>query len=130
MTSKAQRDALNNQQFKDIYTEIARQVKGGAEDHDLPSALYAPQPQADAGVMYADYLAELTPAGLTVWEWRSWEHLDPVADGIAEVQALRTLWAMGNSILELPDSDILGHISKVCVRPSNRPGNDPFPTSS
>jgi len=53
-----------------------------------------------------------------------------VADGIAEVQALRTLWAMGNSILELPDSDILGHISKVCVRPSNRPGNDPFPTSS
>ena len=76
--------------------EIARQVKGGAEDHVLPSALYASQPQEDAGVMYADYLAELTPAGQTVWEWRSWEHLDPVADGIAEVQALRTLgqWAI------------------------------------
>jgi hypothetical protein len=39
--------------------------------------------------------------------WRSWEHLDPVADGIAEVQALRTLWAMGDSVLELPDGDIL-----------------------
>jgi Arylsulfotransferase (ASST) len=87
--------------------DIARQVKGGAEDHDLPSALYAPQPQADAGTMYADYLAELTPAGQTVWEWRSWEHLDPLTDGIAEVQALRTLWAMGNSVLELPDGDIL-----------------------
>jgi len=58
-------------------------------------------------VMYADYLAELTPAGQSVWEWRSWEHLDPVADGIAEVQALRTLWAMGNSVLELPNGDIL-----------------------
>jgi hypothetical protein len=57
--------------------------------------------------MYADYLAELTPAGQTVWEWRSWEHFDPVADGIAEIQALRTLWAMGNSILELPNGDIL-----------------------
>ena len=65
------------------------------------------QPQEDAGVMYADYLAELTRAGETVWEWRSWEHLDPVADGIAEAQALRTLWAMGNSILELPNGDIL-----------------------
>jgi hypothetical protein len=30
-----------------------------------------------------------------------------VADGIADVQALRTLWAMGNSVLELPDGDIL-----------------------
>src|SRR5262249_16438498 len=61
----------------------------------------------DAGVMYADYLAELTPAGEAVWEWHSWEHFDPVADGIAEVQALRTLWAIGNSILELPNGDIL-----------------------
>jgi len=57
--------------------------------------------------MYTDYLAELTPAGQTVWEWCSWEHLDPVADGIAEVQALRTLWATGNSVLELPNGDIL-----------------------
>jgi len=90
-----------------VPAEIARQVKGGAEDHNLPSALYAPQPQEDAGVMYADYLAEVTLAGETVWEWRSWEHFDPVADCISEVQAIRTLWAMGNSILELPNSDIL-----------------------
>ena len=90
-----------------VPAEIARQVKGGTEDHSLPSALYAPQPQDDAGVMYADYLAEVTPAGETVWKWCSWEHFDPVADGIAEVQALRTLWAMGNSILELPNGDIL-----------------------
>jgi hypothetical protein len=27
--------------------------------------------------MYADYLSEMTPAGQIVWEWRTWEHLDP-----------------------------------------------------
>jgi len=87
--------------------QIAERVTGGTADHSLPSALYAPPPAGDVGKMYADYLAELTPAGQTVWQWRSWEHLDPVADGIAEVQSLRTLWALGNSVLELPDGDIL-----------------------
>ena len=57
--------------------------------------------------MYSDYLAEVTPAGQTVWEWRTWEHLDPVEDGITEIQAPRTLWHQGNSVLELPDGDIL-----------------------
>jgi uncharacterized protein (UPF0248 family) len=42
-----------------------------------------------------------------VWEWRTWEHLDPEADGITEVQAPRTMWAQGNSVQELPDGDIL-----------------------
>ena len=87
--------------------DIARRVKGGTPDHPLPSALYAPQPEADAGAIYADYLAELTPRGETVWEWRTWEHLDPEIDGFSEVQAIRTLWALGNSVLELPDGDIL-----------------------
>src|SRR4029077_3078892 len=36
----------------------------------------------EARNMYSDYLVELTPAGEMVWEWRTWEHLDPVADGI------------------------------------------------
>jgi len=108
-----------------VPAEISRQVKGGTEDHSLPSALYAPQPQEDAGGMYADYLAELTPAGETIWEWRSWEHFDPVADGIAEVQALRTLWAMGNSILELPNGDILASYrpTSTVIRIDRKTGN-------
>jgi Arylsulfotransferase (ASST) len=104
--------------------DIAEQVVGGTQDHGLPSALYGHQPQAEVGHMYADYLAELTPSGQTVWEWRSWEHLDPVEDGIAEVQSLRTLWALGNSVLELPDGDILVSyrpISKV-IRIDRRTG--------
>jgi hypothetical protein len=47
--------------------------------------------------MYADYLSEMTPAGQIVWKWRTWEHLDPGEDGFTEVQAIRTLWALGNS---------------------------------
>jgi Arylsulfotransferase (ASST) len=90
-----------------VPTGIAERVVGGVPDHSLPSALYGRQAQADVGHMYADYLAELTPSGQTVWEWRSWEHLDPVDDGIAEIQSVRTLWALGNSVLELADGDIL-----------------------
>jgi hypothetical protein len=86
--------------------EIARRVKGGMEESNMQSGQYAPQREADAGKMYSDYLAEVTRGGQTVWEWRTWEHLDPVADGIAEVQAPRTLWAQGNSVQELPDGDI------------------------
>jgi uncharacterized protein (UPF0248 family) len=87
--------------------EIARRVKGGMEESNMQSGQYAAQREADAGRMYSDYLAEVTRDGQTVWEWRTWEHLDPVADGIAEIQAPRTLWAQGNSVQELPDGDIL-----------------------
>jgi hypothetical protein len=87
--------------------EIARRVKGGMEESNMQSGQYAPQREADAGKMYSDYLAEVTRAGQTVWEWRTWDHLDPVADGIAEIQAPRTLWAQGNSVQELPNGDIL-----------------------
>jgi hypothetical protein len=87
--------------------DIAERVVGGVEDHNLSSGLYGRQPQAEMGRIYADYLAELTTSGQTVWEWRSWEHLDPAEDGIAEVQSLRTLWAMGNNVVELANGDIL-----------------------
>ena len=34
------------------------------------------------GEMYADYVVEMTTDGRTVWEWKSWEHLDPEEDCI------------------------------------------------
>jgi uncharacterized protein (UPF0248 family) len=103
---------------------IARRVKGGVEEDSLPSGQYAPRPEAEVAKMYSDYLTELTPAGQTVWEWRTWEHLDPVADGITEVQAPRTLWAQGNSVLELPDGDILASYrpTSTVVRISRKTG--------
>src|SRR5262249_44295083 len=53
-----------------------------------------------------------------------WEHLDPVADGIAEVQAPRTLWAQGNSVYELPDGDILASYrpTSTVIRISRKTG--------
>ena len=104
--------------------DIARRVKGGVEEDRFPSGQYAPRSKEEAGKMYSDYLAEVTPAGQTVWEWRTWEHLDPVADGIAEVQAPRTLWAQGNSVLELPDGDILASYrpTSTVIRISRKTG--------
>jgi uncharacterized protein (UPF0248 family) len=92
----------------EVPKDIARRVKGGmVEGGGMQSGQYAPPPDADAGKMYSDYLTEVTRDGKTVWQWRTWEHLDPEGDGICEVQAPRTLWAQGNSVEELPNGDIL-----------------------
>src|SRR5438094_239999 len=91
----------------EVPDEIAQRVKGGMDEAEMRSGQYLSQPKAEAGKMYSSYFAELTPAGKTVWEWRTWDHLDPVADGIAEVQAPRTMWHQGNGLKELPDGDIL-----------------------
>jgi outer membrane protein assembly factor BamB len=57
--------------------------------------------------MYADYLVEMTTKGDVVWEWRTWEHLDPQADCITAVQERREEWAHGNGVAELPNGDIV-----------------------
>jgi len=90
-----------------VSDEIARRVSGGMVEGNMQSGAYASRRDADTGKMFSDYLAEVTRAGQTVWKWRTWDHLDPVTDGIAEIQAPRTLWAHGNSVQELPDGDIL-----------------------
>jgi hypothetical protein len=41
--------------------------------------------------MYADSLVETTTEGVIVWEWRSWEHLDPETDCITAVQAAKQI---------------------------------------
>jgi hypothetical protein len=103
---------------------IARRVSGGMVEGSMQSGQYAPRPDADAGKMYSDYLAEVTREGKTIWEWRTWEHLDPIADGISEVQAPRTLWAQGNSIQELSNGDILASYrpTSTVIRISRKTG--------
>jgi hypothetical protein len=59
------------------------------------------------GEMYADYLVEMTVDGQVVWEWRSWDHLDPESDGIAAVQDQREEWTQANGVAELPDGNIV-----------------------
>jgi outer membrane protein assembly factor BamB len=104
--------------------EIARRVKGGIEEPEMRSEQYLSRPKTDTGKMYSSHLAEVTPAGKIVWDWRTWEHLDPVADGIAEIQAPRTMWHQGNSVKELPDGDILASFrpTSTVVRISRNTG--------
>lgn len=65
-----------------------------------------PGPAYD-GPMYADYLLEMTKAGEAVWEWRSWEHLDPKEDKPPAPQEDVEEWTHGNTVAEMPDGDIL-----------------------
>ena len=59
------------------------------------------------GKMYGDYLVEMTTGGRIVWEWRSWEYLDPETDCLTAVQERREEWTHGNGIAELPNGDIV-----------------------
>lgn len=59
------------------------------------------------GEMYADYLVEMTTDGHVVWEWRSWEHLDPETDRITAIQERREEWTHGNGLAELGNGDIV-----------------------
>ena len=90
----------------------------------MHSSQYLARPESEAGKMYSSYFVEVTPGGETVWEWRTWEHLDPVADGIAEVQAPRTMWHQGNSVAELPGGDLLASFrpTSTVVRISRKTG--------
>ena len=91
---------------------VAQQVQGGLAGLE-----------AD-GVMYSDYLVELTTSGETVWEWRVWEHLDPASHPITSPSDSRAEWTHGNTVIELPDGNLLfsmRNISSV-VRINRRTG--------
>jgi len=59
------------------------------------------------GDMYGDYLVEMTTDGRIVWEWYSWEHLDPETDRITAMQERRHEWTHANTVEELPDGNII-----------------------
>ncbi len=59
------------------------------------------------GPMYADYLVEMARDGEVVWEWHSWEHLDPRIDKPIFPQDDREEWTHGNTVAEMPDGHIL-----------------------
>ena len=59
------------------------------------------------GEMYADYLVEMTTDGRVVWDWRTWEHLDPATDYITAVQDTREEWTHANGLAEMANGDIV-----------------------
>ncbi len=75
--------------------DVAKKVQGGRPGTE------------EKGKIWADYLVEMTRDGRMVWEWRSWEHLDPAKDTITAIQDKRSEWTHGNAIAELPDGNLL-----------------------
>ena len=80
---------------------------------ELPEAIAArvrggrPGTEADGKTMWADYLVEMTTDGNVVWQWRSWDHLDPLVDVVTASQDERAEWTHGNSVFEEPDGNLL-----------------------
>lgn len=69
------------------------------------------------GEMFADYLLEVTPGGEKVWEWHSWEHLDPATERITP-QDRREEWTHANTVAELADGNLVvsfRNISTVAI---------------
>src|ERR1051325_11269437 len=81
--------------LSELPRDLVGKIKGGipGTDHN--------------GKMHGDYLVEMTTDGTVVWEWRTWEHLDPEIDRITAVQELRDEWTHGNGVAELPNGDIV-----------------------
>jgi Arylsulfotransferase (ASST) len=79
----------------ELPNEVAKKVQGGRPGTEAKEKIWA------------DYLVELTKDGRKVWEWRTWEHLDPARDVITAVQDNRSEWTHGNAIIELSDGDLL-----------------------
>ena len=75
--------------------DLAAKVKGG-----MPGTEHN-------GEMYGDYLVEITTDGRIVWQYPTWEHLDPETDRITAIQDDRAEWAHGNGVAELPNGDIV-----------------------
>jgi Arylsulfotransferase (ASST) len=86
-----------------IPRDLAARVRGG-----IPGTEFD-------GDMHADYFVELTTDGRAVWEWRSWEHLDPEADRIMGEQTRRDRWTHGNAVAELPDGNLVVSFRHICT---------------
>jgi outer membrane protein assembly factor BamB len=58
------------------------------------------------GIIYADYLVEVTTRGEVVWEWKSWEHLDFETEVITH-QDHREEWTHANTVAEMPNGNLV-----------------------
>jgi hypothetical protein len=80
----------------DLPAELVPKVRGGLAGTEH-----------EGGKMNGDYLVELTTDGRLVWEWRAWEHLDPLEDAIPCPQDTRSEWTHANAVTEMPDGNLV-----------------------
>jgi Arylsulfotransferase (ASST) len=81
---------------KPLPVDLVPKVRGGR-----------PGSEYDDGKMDAPYVVEMTISGQIVWEWLSWEHLDPGQDMITADQDDRDVWTVANGVSEMPDGNLL-----------------------
>lgn len=74
--------------------DFAPKIKGGVPNTDLN------------GQIWTDSFQEITPNGEVVWEWLSYEHLDPEIFVCCPLEE-RAEWLHTNTCCVLPDGDIL-----------------------
>lgn len=79
---------------------IAARVRGGQPGTELH------------GEMYGEAVQEIDRDGAVVWEWLTFEHLDPERDAIGPFHP-RDRWTNLNSLAEMPDGRIL--VSFRCI---------------
>jgi hypothetical protein len=75
--------------------DVAARIRGGRPGTEVH------------GKIWSDYLVEVTKAGKTIWEWRTWDHLDPAEYPIAFPENLRAEWTHGNTVVELANGNLL-----------------------
>ncbi len=80
--------------YEEISEELSRRVQGGFTTPTDPPR------------MQGDLVAEVTPDGEVVYEWRSSEHLDTAEDMICPLEG-RASWGAANDLTALDDGNFL-----------------------
>jgi hypothetical protein len=86
--------------WAEIPAEIAGKIEGGVPGSEID------------GKIYGDLIQEITPAGEVAWEWKAWEHLDPVANPLSPM-VNRDEWAGANSVAITDDDKLLISFRKI-----------------
>ncbi len=86
--------------WRAVPREIAARVRGGQPGTEL------------RGDMYGEAVQEIDRNGAVVWEWLTFEHLDPERDAIGPFHP-RDRWTNLNALTEMPDGRIL--VSFRCI---------------
>ena len=79
--------------------DVASEVKGGI-------------PGSGADGMWADVIVEVDTTGERIWEWRSYEHLDPNTD-IITFNDSRDEWGHGNTVVPLDDDRVMVSLRNI-----------------
>jgi hypothetical protein len=99
---------------RELPDETAKRVRGGRAGSEV-----------EGKKIWGDFLVEMTTGGTVVWEWRTWEHLDPETDAVTSVQDDRAEWTHANGVFEQPDGNLLVSFRNISTviridRPSGR----------